>query len=294
MKTEPETWTIKELLQDHDQAILKPNPEYQRGAVWRLPQQQMLIDSLLRGFHLPIFYFHRIDETTRHGSNTRFEIIDGQQRVNAIARFRRGGFALLDPQAPRSRFPRHLRGTNCRWAQLSYDRLDPELQERFLNSPLSIAVISEADTNEARDLFVRLQSGSDLKPQERRDALPGEIGAAVAELAGRLENPGLHFRRCQARARSPVAAVHPRQPFAQKATSPAGHEAAGTVEALTHLAPAQAFRQQQDHARPPRVLSPDGPRPRPPFKRLLLRLRQNDCIRHEPKHTSLQRAGTVH
>ncbi len=192
MKTEPETWTIKELLQDHDQAILKPNPEYQRGAVWRLPQQQMLIDSLLRGFHLPIFYFHRIDETTRHGSNTRFEILDGQQRVNAIARFRRGGFALLDPQAPKSRFPRHLRSTNCRWAQLSYDRLEPELQERFLDSPLSIAVISEADTNEARDLFVRLQSGSDLKPQERRDALPGEIGAAVAELAGRLDVAGGH------------------------------------------------------------------------------------------------------
>lgn len=192
MKTEPETWKIEDLLQDHEQAILKPNPEYQRGAVWTLAQQQMLIDSLLRGFHLPIFYFHRLNETTRHGSTTRFEIIDGQQRVNAIARFRRGGFVLLDPSAPKSRFPRHLQNKPCPWADLSYDRLSSKLQSRFLNSNLSVAVIQHADVNEARELFVRLQSGSDLKPQERRDALPGEIGAAIANLAGRLDIAGGH------------------------------------------------------------------------------------------------------
>ena len=121
----------------------------------------------------------------RHGTNTRYEVIDGQQRLNSITQFRKGEFALLDPQSRNSRFARHLRQQPCNWADLAFDQLPPDLKDRFLDSEVTVAEIVDADINEARELFVRLQQGSDLTAQERRDALPGEFGGEVARIAGR-------------------------------------------------------------------------------------------------------------
>jgi len=36
---------------------VRPNPEYQRGLQWKRRQQQLLIDSIFRGYPLPRFYF---------------------------------------------------------------------------------------------------------------------------------------------------------------------------------------------------------------------------------------------
>ena len=145
----------------------------------------MLIDSILRGYHLPVFYFHVIRVPGRHGENTRYEIIDGQQRVNSVTGFHKGEFTLLDPNGRNSRFARHLREEPCDWANLSFDQLPSYLEDKFLSSEVTVAEIVDATTNEARDLFVRLQQGSDLSAQERRDALPGEFGGEVARIAGR-------------------------------------------------------------------------------------------------------------
>lgn len=185
MKTEPTTWKVAEIIDEHKNWQLKPNHEYQRGEAWSIHQKQMLIDSLLRGFHLPVFYFHVKQERGKFGINTRSEIIDGQQRVKAIVGFRQGDFPLLDPNAKDSRFPLHLRSVPCEWAGLSFDRLPEDLKVHFLECEVSVAEITETGTNEARDLFVRLQGGSDLTSQERRDALPGEFCETVARIAGR-------------------------------------------------------------------------------------------------------------
>ena len=40
---------------------IRPNPEYQRGLQWKRRQQQLLIDSIFRGYPLPRFYFERSD-----------------------------------------------------------------------------------------------------------------------------------------------------------------------------------------------------------------------------------------
>jgi len=36
-------------------------PEWQRGDVWNMERQQQLIDSILRGWKLPKFYFVKSD-----------------------------------------------------------------------------------------------------------------------------------------------------------------------------------------------------------------------------------------
>ena len=49
---------IKDLLELKRNNMLTVNPEYQRGAVWKDPQQKKLIDSVLRGYPLPLIYLH--------------------------------------------------------------------------------------------------------------------------------------------------------------------------------------------------------------------------------------------
>ena len=53
---DPKPWTIRELVDANDKKALTVNREYQRGAVWKPQQQKRLIDSVLRGYLLPMIY----------------------------------------------------------------------------------------------------------------------------------------------------------------------------------------------------------------------------------------------
>jgi uncharacterized protein with ParB-like and HNH nuclease domain len=48
-------------------------PEYQREEVWGAPEKQLLIDTILKGWKLPKFYFLKTSETG-------YEVVDGQHR----------------------------------------------------------------------------------------------------------------------------------------------------------------------------------------------------------------------
>ena len=55
-------------------------PDWQRGEVWDRTKKQQLIDSILRGWKLPKFYFVGVAEED-------FLVEDGQQRLAAIFDF---------------------------------------------------------------------------------------------------------------------------------------------------------------------------------------------------------------
>ena len=46
--------TIDDLLQWKRRKMLYANPEYQRGAVWDKSQQRRLVDSVMRGYPIPL------------------------------------------------------------------------------------------------------------------------------------------------------------------------------------------------------------------------------------------------
>lgn len=67
---------------------LRLNPEYQRGSVWNRRQQQLLIDSVFRGYPLPRFYFYgERAHDLLGGTTSTYLIIDGLQRIKALADF---------------------------------------------------------------------------------------------------------------------------------------------------------------------------------------------------------------
>lgn len=54
-----------------------------------------------------------------------------------------------------------------------------------MDTELQVAFIKDAEDSEIRDLFIRLQSGSPLGAQEKRDAYPGQFTDFILKLGGK-------------------------------------------------------------------------------------------------------------
>lgn len=200
MESTPHQRTVEELLQLQKNRLLEVDPEYQRGRVWTRIQKQFFVDSILRGYHIPLIYLHLKKGGTvgdlRVGD--RLYIIDGQQRVRALYEFSEGAFPLLDPKEHPGRFPKSLVDAPCAWAGRDIHQIDDETRTAFFSTSLSSVDIEMQDENEVRDLFIRLQGGKPLTPQEQRDAWPGKFGGFVCQVGGKKDiarYPGQDFFR---------------------------------------------------------------------------------------------------
>ena len=187
IKPNPTEKTIASILNLRKNNMLQVNREYQRGVVWTKMQKQKLIDSVLRGYPLPLIYLHHIKKEVEGIPREDLQIIDGQQRINAFSEFRDDGWALLNPQQDSAKFPFFLKDEPCPWAENKFSALPSKLQDQFQNTLLSI-VQMECSENEVRDLFTRLQAGAPLSAQEKRDAMVGNFAELVLTIGGK---PGL-------------------------------------------------------------------------------------------------------
>ena len=169
--------------------MAKPNHEYQRGVVWTRDQQMKLIDSVMRGYQLPIIYLHYNKKITAGLTQESYDIIDGQQRLTALHLFAEGAFSLYRPDDERARFPRFLQSEPCPWGGKDFHGLSEDLKLRLLQTKLPVAYITTDNTNEVRDLFVRLQSGFPLNAQEKRDSYPGQFTDFILSLGGKPAIP---------------------------------------------------------------------------------------------------------
>ena len=169
MKTEPDDLKVSALLELKSQQMLVVNSEYQRGVVWTRDQQKKLVDSVLRGYPIPLIYFHHIQQEAAGLRSERFEVIDGQQRINALHEFHEGAFKLFDPvkDAAAARFPDFITQEPCPWGGRAFPDFSDELKKQFRDTLLRIVKIETHNPNQARDLFVRLQAGMPLNSQEK-------------------------------------------------------------------------------------------------------------------------------
>ena len=107
--------TVKELVDLHKEGMAKPNHEYQRGNVWKTDQQKLLIDSVLRGYKLPMIYLHDRKKIVAGRTNESYDIIDGQQRITALRRFAEGSIYLFEVTDPKAKFPKFIQEQPCDW-----------------------------------------------------------------------------------------------------------------------------------------------------------------------------------
>jgi 5-methylcytosine-specific restriction endonuclease McrA len=190
MDFESETKTVGDLVELYRAEVLKANPEYQRGIVWSQIQQRKLIDSVMRGYPLPLIYLHYTSRIVAGMKSEGFEVIDGQQRIRSLYEFAEGAFKLLDPikDEKKAKFPAFIKDQPSPWAGHDIHSLPDNLKKQFFDTPLAVARIQTGQSNEVRDLFVRLQSGLPLNSQETRDAWPGQFTEFILWLGGK---PGI-------------------------------------------------------------------------------------------------------
>lgn len=153
---------------------IDPTPDYQRPPAWTRKQKQLLIDSILREYDIPKMYWRAV----KRDDGVRYEVIDGQQRLRAIWEYRADMFPLARDADP-------IDGVSI--AGLRYGQLEIEISTVFDSYPVDVVVVDDAiqddDQDEVRDMFLRLQNGTTLKAQEKRNAMPGQMRELVKDFA---------------------------------------------------------------------------------------------------------------
>lgn len=212
MKSELKKRSLKELAEVY-RKYLRVNPEYQRGTKWSLPQKQSLIDSLLRGYDIPLFYVHLLDDTNKYTGMVESTVwlVDGQQRLAAITDYIHNDYALPDPkkEAPGTAIPSLLKAPPS-WQGKKFEELSSDDQQRLLARDLQVVEMREEEPNEARDIFIRLQAGTPLTAQEKRDAWPGNFTTFVIRHAGKPNHSESHpksFFKLVSRGKSKMLSV---------------------------------------------------------------------------------------
>jgi hypothetical protein len=195
MQVSQEKYKISELVQAFKAGSLLRNPEYQRGETWSVIQKQTFIDSIFRNYPVPALFFHHV-ETPGLGNkiSEKHEIVDGQQRLTALRDYCAGNFSLLEVKGEsKLRLPTSVQAIPAPWAGKLYADLDSELRNTFENNEVTVFMIgTDAYSDEVRDLFIRLQSGTALTRQQIRDAWPGNLGPFIERLAGKLNKRPSH------------------------------------------------------------------------------------------------------
>ena len=188
MKSELKPRKLKELADAYLSQELRVNREYQRGTKWSQSQKQVLIDSLLRGYRIPLFYVH-LKETPNFadGVNTTAFLVDGQQRLAAITDYLRNEFSLPKPEEE-ARVNPTLILAQAPWRGKTFEQLEKDERDNLLSRELLVVEVHGSE-NEVRDLFIRLQAGTPLTAQEKRDAWPGNFTTFVIRHAGKPEHP---------------------------------------------------------------------------------------------------------
>jgi len=160
--------SIFELYRQYQKGNLELRPEFQRLQVWDNSKSSRLIESVLLEVPIPVIYLSE-------ESDSKYSVIDGQQRLNAFIKFlgnnlRLSGLTILA----------ELNGKR-------FQDLPKNLQDKFENATIRIIEIrKESDPDVKFEIFERLNTGAvQLNAQELRNCIyRGRYNELLKELSG--------------------------------------------------------------------------------------------------------------
>ncbi|MEM6294729.1 MAG: DUF262 domain-containing protein [Myxococcota bacterium] len=178
MKLQASDPDIETIFRRIEREELDLQPDFQRGEVWTKKKQRRLIDSILRGWHIPPIHVVENPELQKG------EVLDGQQRLAAIRDFIRGSFSVDGTIEPESEKIREL--DKC-----SYEALPKPVRRAFDGFTIRMFTLHDYTSDEPAELFFRLNQNSSLTPPEQRNAFFGDARNQVRRLAAGLAERGI-------------------------------------------------------------------------------------------------------
>ncbi|WP_079141863.1 DUF262 domain-containing protein [Streptomyces sp. LUP30] len=174
IRIQTESTTVDLLLSRLREGMIDLAPDFQRRAgIWSDRAQSRLIESLLLRIPISTVYMAQDDED-------KWAVVDGVQRLTAIARFMEPGLTGLRPLVLRGLdYLRDFNGS-------SYQNLTGRLKIRLRETQLTVHVLQHGTPEAVKyNVFSRINTGgTPLTPQELRHALVrGPVRAFLADLA---------------------------------------------------------------------------------------------------------------
>lgn len=159
--------TIQKFINDRNK--YKVDHTYQRPVdAWSKLDKQCLIDTILKGEPLPIFFMnYKSDEE-------KFYIVDGQQRLHCIQQFYDNELTLNKKFSGQENHGLTFNGEKA---------LSDDQKDAFLNYNLTFHIMEDYDDERVRLIFSRLQRGKPLQLGERLNAKPGDIVECMRDIA---------------------------------------------------------------------------------------------------------------
>lgn len=170
-----ETKDIKWLTDNLKTGVITVDNSYQRKYIWQLKDQIALIETILLGYPIPEIYLWANDTNPETG-DTKYSIVDGQQRLTTIQRFLNDEFKLNKSG---------IDNVDADYQGKYFSELSADHKREFWRYHFSSRFINEAiPREEIALLFLRLnRTSTTLNPQELRNA---EFNGAFLQLAGEL------------------------------------------------------------------------------------------------------------
>lgn len=178
MKTQATDPDIQTLVARIERGDLDLQPNFQRGEVWTRAKKQRLIDSILRGWHVPPVHVVEIKNSGQE------EVLDGQQRLVSIRDFMRDQFSVDGRSVPFEPEIMELDG-------LRYSELPELIRRRFDRFSIRVLRIYEYSSEEPAELFYRLNQLTALTSAEQRNAFFGPAREQIKDLVTKFESRGL-------------------------------------------------------------------------------------------------------
>lgn len=148
--------SLKYIMELMDSGLIDISPDYQRNKVWKdRKKKSLLIESLMLRIPIPAFYFYENEDT-------KFQVIDGQQRLFTIHEFINNKFKLSGLE--------YLIDT-CKGKY--FKDLDIKYQQRIFRTQLAVNILdARSPRGVVYDIFRRVNTGGmKLNPQEMRNAI---------------------------------------------------------------------------------------------------------------------------
>ncbi len=157
-------------------------PDYQRDDIWNMAMRSKFIESVLLGLPIPDIFACRQDDEEDYYEVSKFEVIDGSQRLRTLNAFMKDEFFL--------RGLKKIQELNG----FKYSDLTEHRKDRFKDVPIEVIILDSNTSDEVKnEMFDRINTSNPLKDMElRRGSHAGLFNNLLREVGDLLKKNPKH------------------------------------------------------------------------------------------------------